>query len=112
MWRINMEDIMAMSGKERERMKVIMRLMDKTLTQRLATEQLQISVRQVHGLLRSYRLVGDKAIVSKQRGKKSNNHLSEDCREQVVGLIRLHYSDFGPTFAREKLVAAHGIKVS
>jgi transposase len=107
-----MEDIMAMSGKERERMKVIMRLTEKTLTQRLAAEQLQISVRQVQRLLRSYRLVGDKAIISKQRDKKSNNRLAEDFRKQIVELIQLRYPDFGPTFAREKLVEVHGMKVS
>ena len=112
MWRINMEDMIVMSSKERERMKIMVRLMEKTLTQRLAAEQLQISVRQVQRLLRSYRSVGDKAIISKQRGKKSNNRLSEDFRKQIVALIQRHYSDFGPTLAREKLVEVHGMKIS
>lgn len=112
MWRINMEDMLAMSSKERERMKIMVRLTEKTLTQRLAAEQLQISVRQVQRLFRSYRSVGDKAIISKQRGKKSNNRLSEDFKKQIVELIQLQYSDFGPTFAREKLVEVHGMKVS
>lgn len=107
-----MEDIMAMSNKERERLKVIDRLCKKTLTQKLGSEQLGIGIRQLQRLLKDYHIEGDKALVSKKRGKKSNNQLAENLKLQAVDLIRLHYPDFGPTFAQEKLVEIHNLKIS
>lgn len=107
-----MEDIMAMSNKERERLKVVDRLSKNTLTQRLGAEQLGISIRQLQRLLKAYHIGGDKALVSKKRGKKSNNQLAENLKMQALDLILVHYPDFGPTFAQEKLVEVHNLKMS
>ena len=33
-------------------------------------------------------------------------------REQIIGLVREHYHDFGPTLAREYLIERYGITVA
>ena len=33
-------------------------------------------------------------------------------REQIIAIVREHYSDFGPTLAREYLIERHGITVA
>lgn len=107
-----MEDIMAMSTKERERLKVVDRIVKKTLTQKLGAKHLRISLRQLQRLIKAYHINGDKALISKKRGKRSNNQLSESVKMEALDLIRAHYPDFGPTFAHEKLTEVHNLKIS
>ncbi len=57
------------------------------------------------------RKVGDDGaagLVSKRRGKRSNNVIDEVVRRKVMGWVRRRYADFGPTLAREKLAEVHG----
>ena len=49
-------------------------------------------------------------MVSRHRGKRSNNALTESVRREA--LARERYVDFGPTFACEKLVEGHGLRLS
>lgn len=51
-------------------------------------------------------------MVSKRRGKPSNNQLKTEVRQQVIDLIYSQYPDFGPTFAHEKLTEKHGLELS
>jgi hypothetical protein len=44
-------------------------------------------------------------------GKRSNRSYPIGLRAEVIGLIRERYSDFGPTFAAEKLSELHGIRL-
>ena len=101
-----------MSDKERECMKVMVRLDEGTLTPTIAAQQLKIGDRQLRRLRKAYHDEGDQALISKRRGKKSNNRLSNELREQSIDLIRTRYSDFGPKFAQEKLVEVHNLMVS
>lgn len=107
-----MEGLLEMNGKERERLKILIRLQEKTLTQKLAAEQLGLSIRQVQRLLRVYLNKGEVALISKKRGRKSNNRLPDEIRRHVAKIIIKNYHDFGPTFAHEKLTEIHKIKIS
>ncbi len=111
-WEEHMEDVMAMSHKERERLKVIDCISKKTLTQELGAKMLGISIRQIQRLLKVYNIDGDRALISKKRGQRSNNHLPENVKMEALHLIRSYYPDFGPTFAQEKLTDAHNLKLS
>ena len=90
------------------------------MKQRAAAEQLGVSVRHVKRLLRNYRQAGAAGLVSKRRGRPSNNQLSSEVRKLAVELVRARYpvqppglgADFGPTLAHEKLTEAHGLKLS
>lgn len=101
-----------MSIKEAGRMLVIQKVIDKDLMQADGAQQLGLTIRQVKRLVRNYKQHGAAGLVSKQRGQISNNKFSDKKMESIKGLVSRHYYDFGPTFASEKLLEKHGIKVS
>jgi len=55
---------------------------------------------------------GASGLVTKRRGKVSNNKTPMELRDRVLALIRERYSDFGPTLAAEKLAELHQVHVS
>jgi transposase len=73
---------------------------------------LGISERHVKRLLRAYRQSGAEGLISKRRGKPSNNRLKAEVKQQAIDLIYSQYHDFGPTLAHEKLTEKHGLKLS
>jgi transposase len=88
------------------------RLEEKRLKQREAAEILGISERHVRRLLRNYRRDGERGLMSKRRGKPSNNRLAREVVAKARDLIYERYHDFGPTLAQEKLLEIHGLKIS
>lgn len=101
-----------LSLKELDRLPVVKLCATKKLSQADAAKQLGCSVRQVKRLVREYRRQGNLGLVSKRRGKPSNNRISLDVQTVALGLVRQHYFDFSPTFAHEKLTELHGLKFS
>ena len=98
------EELIAMSQQEVVRLQVLEKLEGGVLSQSEASKILKISCRQVRRLLKSYRQQGAKCLVSKKRGKPSNNRLSEEMKQTILALIKNKYTDFGPTFLGEKLL--------
>ena len=100
-----MDKLLSMSKREIGRLEVLQRLAEKRMKQRAAAEQLGVSVRHVKRLLRNYRQAGAAGLVSKRRGRPSNNQLSSEVRKLAVELVRARYpvqppglgADFGPT---------------
>jgi len=88
------------------------RLKDKRMTQKKAADALWINVRQVKRLLKNYREKGAAGLVSQRRIKPSNNRLPTETKQVVIDLLHAHYADFWPTFAHEKLVEKHDLKLS
>lgn len=107
-----MEGLVTMSTRELDRLRVLERVVDKTLSQRAAAEMLGLTTRQLRRLQRAYEAQGAHALASKRRGKPSNRRLAVAFRERVLELVRAHYADFGPTLAAEKLRELHGVAVS
>jgi len=101
-----------MSKKELTRIEVMQRLEEKRLKQREAAEMLGINQRHVRRLLRAYRQDGERGLISKRRGKPSNNQLDEQVKQGAIDLIYRQYHDFGPTLAQEKLTEKHGLELS
>ena len=101
-----------MSVGEADRAAVMRDVAEKRLRQREAAERLGLSVRQVKLLLARYRERGPSGLVSGHRGKVSNNAIAKAARREAMELVRERYPDFGPTFAREKLVEEHGHRLS
>ena len=101
-----------MSDKEITRLRVMQRLEEKRIKQSEAAKMLKISERHVRRILRSYRQTGAAGLVSKRRGKPSNNQLKGEVKQQALDLIYSHYHDFGPTLAHEKLTERHGLEMS
>ena len=97
---------------EADRAVVLAQVAERRLTQREAAARLGLSVRQVKRLLARYRERGAAGLVSGRRGKRSNNAIAAAVRREVMALVHERYADFGPTFAREKLVEDHGCRLS
>ena len=93
-----------MSVAERERAYLVRQTLDQCLGQREASERLGISVRQFKRLVHVWKEQGDAGVVSRQRGRPSNNRLAEEVRARISGLLQDKYPDFGPTLAAEKLL--------
>jgi transposase len=101
-----------MSAKEVNRLEVMQRLSSKHMSQKEAGKILSLSVRQIKRLLRAYRQEGAAGLVSKHRGRKSNNRLSTEVKKQALNLLKTKYKGFGPTLAHEKLVEQEKLKLS
>lgn len=107
-----MDRLHTMSDKEIKRLEIMVQLAKKQLTQRMAAEQLGLTIRQVKRLWRAYKGQGAEGLIHKSRGKPSHNQMDKGVKQVVLNLILERYRDFGPTLAAEKLVEVHGVQIS
>ena len=105
-----MEGIIHMSLKEAERIAVMENLIAKRIKQKHAAVQLHLSVRQVQRVLEKYKQYGACGIIHKNRGKTGNRTIAQKEKDRAIALVKQYYSDFGPTFALEKLSQNHGVR--
>src|SRR4051794_1439744 len=103
-------DRISMSQKERDVLKVLHSVLHGERTQAEAARLLRLSTRHVRRLQRQLQAKGDGALVHGLRGQPSNHRLDPAFRRKVLQAYRQRYSDFGPTFACEKL-ALEGLQV-
>ena len=104
--------VLAMSHGELSRFDTLMRVERGELRVEDAAALLGLKRRQVFRLLERLRSEGAPGVVSRKRGRPSNRRHSDALREQIIAIVREHYSDFGPTLAREYLIERHGITVA
>ena len=104
-------ELVTMSTREIDRVDVVRRVLEHSLTKAKAGELVGLSARQVHRLCVRYAQHGPAGLVSLQRGRPSNHRLPDDVRERAVAIVREHYAVFGPTLAREKLLDLHDVRV-
>ena len=84
-WGEDVKELLSMSRKERDRLKVIEAVNEKRLKQTQAAEQLGLSVRQIKRLVRAQREEGAAGLVSKMRGRASHRRISQAEREATLG---------------------------
>jgi len=101
-----------LSGKERDRLKVLHEVQEGHLTQGEAAGHLGISDREVRRLLVRIEEQGDRGVVHRLRGKASNRRLPESLRTRALKLVKAKYRDFGPTLACEYLAKNDAVEVS
>jgi len=107
-----MDRLLQMSAKELNRLEVMQRLSRKQMRQKEAGAILDLSTRQIKRLLQAYHAKGAVGLVSKQRGRQSNNRLPEEVKRKALNLLKTKYQGFGPTLAHEKLVEKDKLKLS
>jgi transposase len=107
-----MDKLLQMSTKELSRLEVMQRLSQKRMSPKEAGTILGLSMRQIKRVLRAYREHGAAGLVSKHRGRKANNRLSEEVKRKALDLLKTKYQGFGPTLAHEKLVEREKLKLS
>ncbi len=101
-----------MSPKEISRAQVLEQLVQHHIKQKQAAERLGLSVRHVRRLQQAYQRRGTQALVSTKRGRRSHHQLDAAVKTQAVQLLKVHYADFGPTFAHQKLTEDHHLVLS
>jgi transposase len=106
-----MQGHLTMSTTEIDRLQILQKIMEHRMTQAAAAHALGLSYRQVKRLMARFRRQGAAGLVSRKRGKQGNRRLPAIYKEHVLDLVREHYSDFGPTLAREKLFERHGLLI-
>lgn len=104
--------VVSMSEQEFSRLNVLLDLAAGRLTVREVCAVLDLRRRQVFRLLAAFRAQGATALVSRRRGRPSNNRLPVAVRDLTMTLVRECYADFGPTLACEKLAERHACHVS
>jgi transposase len=101
----------ALSQRERERLRVLHEVKQKHLTQVEAAARLKVTDRQVRRMLLRLRDRGDHSLVHGLRGRPSNHKLAVRLEQKILARLRQRYADFGPTLAAEHL-AQEGFSVS
>src|ERR1700732_519235 len=101
----------ALSQRERDRLRVLHEIRQKQITQKEAARRLKISDRHIRRLLVGLRKLGDRAVLHGLRGRPSNRRLAARLELKILRRVRQRYADFGPTLAAEHL-AQEGLPVS
>lgn len=101
----------ALSQRERDRLRILQEVKQEHLTQVEAAERLKVTDRQVRRLLAALQERGDGAVVHGLRGRPSNRKLGASFQQRILARVRQRYADFGPTLAAEHL-AQEGLSVS
>jgi len=101
-----------MSHKELDRLQVLEALARRAMSQAEAAGHLGLSMRQVKRLVRRYRQHGVEGLVLRRRGRPANNTITTARRDAMMTIVGLHFADFGPTLAAEKLREMHHLVVS
>jgi len=104
-------ETLVMSGRERRRLDVLGRVQRGEVSQRKASELLELSYRQLRRLYGRFRRDGDRGLVHRLRGRASNRR-RDTVKEKVLALYAAQYADFGPTLAAEYLAREDGIVVA
>jgi len=97
---------------EINRLNVVEKVRAKQITQIEGASQLGLTKRQMIRICKNFENYGAKGLISKRRGRPSNNSLPNKLKEQAIWLVKNNYFDFGPTFAHQKLNEEHGLKLS
>lgn len=102
------KDMITMGTKEMERLRIVHKLMEKGLTQVRAAELMGVTDRQVRRILGRVEERRDSGVIHGNRGRPSPRRIPKE-EERIIGLVKKRYSDFGRTFASEKLQECEGL---
>jgi transposase len=106
----------ALSAKEVRRAEVLSRVQEGKLKLKTAAEMMQISYRQAKRIWKRYRRAGEKGLVHRNAGRRSNRAKPSKFRQQVLRCVRKKYGGdvgerFGPTLAAEHLGSEDGMVI-
>lgn len=101
-----------LSARERERLKILHEVEEGHLKQIEAAQRLRLTERHVRRLQVRLRQQGDRGIVHRLRGCRSNRKIPESVKQRAMRELRqARYAGFGPTLASEHL-ARQGLELS
>ncbi|MBU1887793.1 MAG: ISNCY family transposase [Candidatus Omnitrophica bacterium] len=106
------KDIIMATQEELRVLHVIRKAIDKVITQKEASDTIDLSERQIRRKVKRIREEGDKGIIHRLRIRPSNRATLDKIKNKVLTLFKDKYPDFGPTLASEKLFERDKIKVN
>ncbi len=92
-----MQELLTMSMKDLDRLRVIHTVLAGKLTWHEAAEHLTLSERQIGNVVARVRRDGARGVVHRLRGRPSNRRLPPPVLRRAVALVKTTYRDFGPT---------------
>jgi len=99
--------------KELNRYEIAQKLIDKKISEKEAQKLMSLkSARQVRRIRKRVIEEGYKGTIHKSRGRPSNRKLDDDFVKQAMSIVKEKYYDFKPTFATEKLLENHDIRIN
>ena len=107
-----MTNLIIMSPKELSRAGIIRNLIDQRINGTEAAKQLRLSVRQVKRIKARVIKEGDKSVAHRSRGRIGNRRIDPRVIKKAKHYLESEYYDFQPTFAMEKLMEVHSLKLS
>ncbi len=99
-----------MSVKEAKRGGIIEQVVKGWITQVKAGGIIGVTDRQVRRILARYKEEGIRGLIHRSRGREGHNRIKEE--QKILKIYHDKYSDFGPTFASEKLWEINKIKIN
>lgn len=98
--------------KELNRYEIAQKLIRRRISEEEARKLMNLkSTRQVRRIKERVIKEGAKGAIHRSRGRPGNRKLGDDFVKQAMSIVKEKYSDFKPTFATEKLLENHGIKI-
>ncbi|MEX0848953.1 MAG: ISNCY family transposase [Candidatus Dependentiae bacterium] len=100
-----------MSRKEVDQITLFESIKKAEITQKKAAEFLGLTREQVCRKFKKYKQGGPETLAHRGRGRQSNRKISDLTLKKIKNLLMTTYKGFGPTFAAEKLLEYHSIKI-
>lgn len=107
-----MAELIKMSQKELSRYDIIKKCLDGHLDTSSAAKMIKVTTRQIRRMKSKVREFGAEGLMHGNRGRPSNRSIPDKIIGQAKYYLNKYYSDFKPTFASEKLLENHQIKLS
>jgi transposase len=102
-----MLETLTMNRKERDRLTILARVKQRTLSLVVAAGLLGLGYRQAKRVWQRYRTEGDAGLMHRSRGRPSGRRTAPELRERALARCAERYPDFGPTRAGEGLAVDH-----
>jgi transposase len=102
---------MLLTMKDKERIEVIMAVLDGRIEVEEAGRVLKRSKRQIYRMVKGVREEGIEGLIHKNRGRASPRKLKERIRERFLVLAKGKYHDVNDTHLTELLLKEEGIKI-
>lgn len=99
--------------KEINRYEIIQKLIQRKITEEEAKKIVGLkSTRQVRRIKKRVFKEGIKGVIHRNRGQPGNRKFKQKFIDKILKIVREKYFDFKPTFAAEKLLENHNLKIN
>jgi len=101
-----------LTQKDMEKYDIINKLICKQIIESEAAKMIWLSIRQIRRIKKRVIEWWVEWIIHKSRWSPSNRKFSNEFNDSIISIVKDKYYDFKPTFASEKLLQNHSIKIS